>query len=460
MTGVRGYLARHHPVSAPSDSDIRWDDPGYEFSPEDVFPPLIGVPRQPSPGFIFHETCWELLQKILSPSPVPVKRLYNICLSCPAHKKGWLDWGHDYGRLMDRLPMERYPWENVYVVGYVKRYLGDEDSPLTYFKSDPLHVPELQQALADSRERQESSCPNLISPVFREMPDCFQRLPQELLEYIQMLLPSRSVSSLRKVSRSFASLPLSQAFWASRFERSQERGFVYEATDSTCSDIAEQRCRDWKVLYQKTALNAASSREMMNRKRIWESTRDLADLLLQRPLTGPGLERSKHGVLGDMPQGKDVWRAAGGDFLSRSQGHPPSGMPCRAIFEQTVTIPEELNHIGVSTCSFSGKRYICGLRFISDQEDDVLMGYVLPNTEMHIEVRELNGRLNGFVLAIGPRGIHALRATTTAGNISSWVGYPDRLPQTIRLCMKKPVESLRAFFDVSIKNEHAMRKQN
>ncbi|KAL1884645.1 U3 small nucleolar RNA-associated protein [Paecilomyces lecythidis] len=457
LTGVGGYLARDREVSAPSDPNRHWDDTTYQYTQEDAFPPLLAVRGRPHPqnvrpgwirpGFILHDTCWELLQKMLRPSSVPLERLYNICLSCPAHEKGWLDWGHDYGSLMDRLPSDHYPWEDVYVIGFIKRYLGDEHSPLTYFKSDPLRVPELQQALASSRERLEKSSLAPISPVFRGQPDCFQRLPQELLEHIQMLLPSSSVSRLRTVSRSFASLPLSQAFWASRFERSRERGFVFEATDPVWSDILEQRSRDWKVLYQKTTLNAASSRGMMNRKRIWESNRELVDLLLQEPLTGSDLEISKHGIPGDMPQGKDDWRAAGGDFRSRTSDFSPSGMPCRAIFEQTLTVPKSLSQVRISICAFRGKRFICGLRFIADNEEDALLGYILPNSETEIDIHGLNGRLNGFILAIGPRGIHALRVTTTAGNISHWVGNPDDFPQTTRLCMTKPLDSLRAFVD-------------
>lgn len=413
------------------------------------------MPMHPYPAFPFHELCWKLLQKMLHPHPVPLERFYDICLSCPTDRKGWLDWGHDYGQLMDRLPVDRYPWEDVYVVGYVKRYLGDEDSPLAYFKSDPFHVPEIQQAIEESRERRDSRNFSSISPIFRGEPDCFAQLPQEILEYIRILLPSHSVTSLRMATRSFASLPLNQSFWASRFEPFNERGFIFEARDPEYSTPSEQRTRDWKALYLKTSSSVVSSKEMMNRKRIWDSMRDLVDLLLEKPLVDPHRVRSIQGVFpGDVSQEIAMWRSVGGDLDPREGPPAPSGMPCTSIWEQTVSFPTKLRRMAVSMRTFNGKQYVSGLRLVSEEHDqDLLIGYVLPGKEKYIDIQgphDEGGQLNGFVVAVGPRGIQALRITTTAGHISKWAGCPDGLPQTVRLCMKNPVPTLRASFDVCL----------
>lgn len=419
-----------------------------------MFPILVGAPMHPRPAFPFHDLCWKLLQKMLHPHPVPVERFYDICLSCPASRKGWLDWGHDYGRLMDRRPMEdRYPWEDIYVVGYVKRY---EDSPPTYVKSDPFHVPEIQQAIEEARKRRGSTMIfSSISPVFKGESDCFGRLPQEILECIRILLPSESVTSLRMASRSFASLPLNQSFWASRFESSHERGFIFEARDPEYNTISEKRTRDWSALYRKTSSRNTPSKEMMNRKRIWDSTRELVDLLLEEPLIDPRRERSTRCFYdGDMLRETDTWRSIGGDIRPREGPPSPSGMLCRSIWEQTISVPTTLRRIAVSTRTFSGKQYISGLRLVSEQDQDILVGYVLPGKETYIDIRQSShgegDQLNGFVVAVGPRGIQALRTTTTAGHISKWAGSPEGLPTTVRLCMKNPISSLKAAFDVCL----------
>lgn len=109
--------------------------------------------------------------------------------------------------------------------GYVKWYLGDTSSPLSYARYDPSNVPEIQQALVETRERRRDLEESSVSPIFRGPVDCFRRLPPEVLEYIQTLLQPCDVVNVRMASRSFASLPLSQSFWASRFNSRHERGY-------------------------------------------------------------------------------------------------------------------------------------------------------------------------------------------------------------------------------------------
>ncbi|KAL1998692.1 hypothetical protein VTN02DRAFT_5725 [Thermoascus thermophilus] len=423
----------------------------------------------PRPAFPFHDRCWKLLQRMLHPRPVPVERLYDLCLSCPASRRGgWLDWGHDYGRLMDRQPRAgRYPWEEEDLgVSVVQRRDGDGDgdaeSPLTSVRSDPFHVPEIQRAVEETVERRGARTMSFasISPVCQAEPDCFGRLPPEIREAIRILLPSASVASLRMASRSFASLPLNQAFWASRFGAAHERAFVFEARDPERNTLAETRTRDWGALYRKTSSSSssrdASSKAMRNRKRIWDATRELADLLLEERLIDPRREESPRCFYdGDPLQDTDAWRSVGGDIRPRDGPPSPSGMPCRSIWEQTVSVPTTLRRIAVSTRTFSGRRYIAGLRLVSERDPDTLVGYVLPGQETYIDIgpgphgegEGDGGQLNGFVLAVGPRGIQALRTTTTAGHVSPWAGSPEGLPTTLRLCMKKPISRLKATFD-------------
>ncbi|KAE8351620.1 hypothetical protein BDV28DRAFT_136725 [Aspergillus coremiiformis] len=447
ITGVGSYVPPEipHNCVAPSSSEQRWDDRDLVLSTEDIFPPLIGDRVYPQPGFLFHESCWELLQGTLHPRAVPIQRLYDICLSCPVDKEGWLDWGHSYGGLMDRHPSEAYPWEDVYIVGYIKRYLSNTSSPLSLATADPLDVFEVRQALMDSQDRRDSTATaGLISSSPIAIADCFQSIPQEILEQIQMLLPSRGVANVRLASRSFASLPLAQSFWASRFACHQERGYCFEARDQRYSGAYALRSRDWKVFYEKTAVTPTASTELRNRKRIWSYLKNMADLILQQPLSNEGMTREfelwpKEAVA--------TWRSVGGDFSARSNGNSPYQMKCREIYRQTISINSSIRSIGVSFQELSDKKYVSGLRFILANNEELRMGYVLSSKEKHIELNSECFDLNGLIVAVGPRGIMAFRVVTGQGEISTWVGSPEGLPQTVRLCMKTAIHTLKGSFD-------------
>ncbi|GIJ82738.1 hypothetical protein Asppvi_001249 [Aspergillus pseudoviridinutans] len=445
LTGVGGYvpLAIIPDCAAPSAVERRWSDEGLELSAEDAFPPLVGERLRPQPGFLFHEVCWDLLITRLAPRSVPIERLYDILLSCPANRKGWLDWGHNYGGLMDRAP-EGYPWEDVSIVGFIKRYLGDKNSPLSLATANPIIVPELKQALVDSQRTDVPTAQaSLIVPVFQNAADCFQRLPQEVLELIQVLLPSHSVANARLASRSFASLPFSQTFWASRFDSHQERGFCFEATDPSYSSIAEQRNRDWRILYEKTGLLLMSSLELKNRKRVWDLLEDLADLL-EEPLNNDSLIRTLQAF---PAKPSKAWRPVGGDFSAQPADRFPCGVKCREIYEQTVSISAPIRAIKISFRRLSEQQYISGIRFIFEDHQEVILGYTVTANERMLDMGAGCYRITGFITAVSPRGIMALRAVTDKGDVSSWVGSWKENPQTLRLCMKETIHEIKGYFD-------------
>ncbi|KAF7115307.1 hypothetical protein CNMCM5793_001943 [Aspergillus hiratsukae] len=404
----------------------RSSNDGLELSAEDVFPPLIGERSRPQPGFLFHEVCWELVTIRLAPRSVPIERLYDILLSCPANIMGRLNWDHDYGGLMARAP-EGYPWEDVSIVGFIERYLGDKNSPLSLATANPIFVPELEQALVDCQRTDILTAQaTLIAPVFQNGADCFQSLPQEVLELIHMLLPSHSVANARLASRSFASLPLSQSFWASRFDSHQERRFCFEATDPSYSGIAERRNRDWRMLYENTGSLLISSFAMKNRRRIWDLLEDLAAF---------PVKPSK------------AWRPVGGDFSARPVDRFPCGVNCREIYEQAVSISAPIRAIKVSFRRLNGQRYVSGIRFIFEHYREVTLGYILSTNERMLDIGAECYRLTGFIAAVGPRGIVALRAVTDKGDVSSWVGSWKEYPQTLRLCMRETIREIKGSFD-------------
>lgn len=452
LTGVGGYISPQiTDCEAPSDPESRWNDAGYQWSSNDRFPPLIGNWARPQPGFLFHEACWELLQRMLYPATVSVEYLYDICLSFPANVGGWLDWGHRYGGLMDQLPHEGYPFEDLYIVGFMKRYLGDKDSPLTYAMCDPSDVPELEQALLDTRERQESLSEDeakSISPTFRGPTDCFRKLPQEVLEYIQILLPSSAVANARMASRSFTSLRLDQSFWASRFDGCHERGYCIEARLPIYGYTIEKRKQDWKALYNLTTVTSTSSNELKNRKRIVDCSQDLVEILQENPCVDEVTFTKNLQILHEEPEDTS-WRTIGGDSASRPQPHRfPSGIRCRRMYEQTLSLPSSpIKTIAVTFRRFSGRHYISGLRFAFKDASEALMGYVIRGKEKYLALNESGFHLTGFITAVDARGIMALRAVSDKGEVSDWIGTATGLPQSLRLCMKDRIATLKGNFD-------------
>ena len=129
------------------------------------------------------------------------------------------------------------------------------------------------------------------------------------------------------------------------------------------------------------------------------------------------------------------WRAISGDFALRPNRYNfPTGMPCRRIYEQVLTLPCSLvKSIAVTLRRFNESVYISELRFIYEH-DEILMGYVIPHKEKSLSLE--GGHLTGLITAIGARGIMALRTVSENGHVSDWLGNPDGLPVSVRICMR------------------------
>lgn len=68
--------------NAPRDSNARWDDAGYTSAQQQQF----GVDYRSGNGchgILFHDNCWCVLERAFRPKPVPLDRLYDLCLSMP-----------------------------------------------------------------------------------------------------------------------------------------------------------------------------------------------------------------------------------------------------------------------------------------------------------------------------------------------------------------------------------------
>src|SRR5450432_4216782 len=104
-----------------------------------------------------------------------------------------------------------------------------KDDARQIYWANPFDPPELTQLLASSTKQSVSSRPPMYTSSisrtdtavsgFSNSKDFFSQLPIEVREKILINLPSRDVYILRVSLRAFATIPLSQTFWASRFDR-------------------------------------------------------------------------------------------------------------------------------------------------------------------------------------------------------------------------------------------------
>lgn len=447
LTGVGGFIHRDFPFSAPVDSSVRYDDRGYTISRMDEFPPLIGTRFHPEPGYVFHELCWKLLEALIYPDTVPIDRFYDICHSFPVRHRSWLDWGHNYGGLLRTHPDDRHPWEEVRIVSLIAPVLGRiKNSPLSYYKKDPLCIPELEAAFAETHARRSALNDAELSGVdweFRNYVDCFDVLPVELCEEILHQLLMGDVANVRLASRSFGRLSLSQYFWSSRFRPDFDRDYIFETRIPEYASNLDSGQRDWKALYDMTRPTIGA---LANRRRIWDTNRSLATLLTTTPLKEPVSASSTQNY--HFP-----WRGVGAATTKGSQRVGSHSSPCKELYEQAVRLPREISHMAVSLVSFNEKQFVSGIRFFSDVEPNIELGYILSGKEVVLSTSggvDKPDTLTGFIVAVGPSGIHALKPIVLSGRTMKWAGCADNLPKTLRLCMKERVSHLKGGFDVRI----------
>jgi hypothetical protein len=181
------------------------------------------------------------------------------------------------------------------------------------------------------------------------------------------------------------------------------------------------------------------SPRLQNRQRIWGLIQQLSELICLQwkgneallPLDRDNEPKWKevHGVL-QTPQ----------RVLHRLESW--FGLGCCRLYSQITLIPTLLRRIVIFTISIGTVIYITGLRFISNQGTNICLGYI-GGRGFSLETTGLQG----FIVAVGSRGIHAIQLITPMG-LSQWFGNPKGVPITRRLVSYKPIKALKAGFDV------------
>ncbi|KAM5456771.1 hypothetical protein MaudCBS49596_001012 [Microsporum audouinii] len=464
LTGVARFIHGKRLLRAPSNPYERYENDIYnEETESDEFPSQGRTSADhPLPGFVFHDSCWGILKALVYPYEISISRLYDICLSFPSQEYGLLTWGHGYGSNCSDMELVNY---------YRSTYQQ------SFFLRDPLDIPELHAALQEAGGERGKEMVVKCSPVSEKI-DCdrFYSLPFEIREDIQCLLGRRDVASLRMASRSFASMPLSQYFWRSRFLPCFERGFIFEALRPGL-DIAQPGTAaihyDWKVLYEKTDPALKHFEAIRNRRRIWECNRSLAELLVSQPTLDNGdadaMEEHNH-VLWRTTAAKPMEPARVDSvrgFFAYVAPHPPPSI----LKEYAIRVPAQISQIAMSLVCFNKNTYISGIRIRTPDQKEVRLGYIRPNHEDILDIGQQGSNpnsqvLTGFVICADPEGIRGIRAVTADGHMSSWAGDHDDLPSTLRLCLNERISHIKAGFDafrinsLSVPEEEQIHNQN
>jgi hypothetical protein len=311
---------------------------------------------------------------------------------------------------------------------------------------NPYRVPGVDELLAEAPEQPpRMAATTRISGSGRG--DCFTALPPELCAEIAMYLPTSDLLSARLASRAFWPVFHSQQFWASRFRDSSERSWLFEAH-------RERQPRDWRWLYRRTLQARNLPLGLYNRQRIWGLIQGLLDALslawneLPAALPGawspdPNLPSPDQGTEGTGclgTQQRGLPRVANPWHTER-----PTWKHWYTLRTQRVAVPCDLSRLSVSTVTVGERLYIAGLSLTAASGDTLRLGYSSPSPEKSVELSQLWG----FHLAIGCRGVQALKCITSpTGSQSPWIGCPDHHPRTNRLVAENRVVELEAAFDV------------
>ena len=376
-------------------------------------------------GYVLHNACWCLLEKAFDTEIVPLERLLKVCDSLPFPLR-WegVCWGHDYGGLVLLDDENYYPWEDRLKEQAIDSEIYD------YARANPYDIVDISRLRAIP-----SDCPpnTMLSG---QGNDCFKVLPWEILEAIAILLPTKDALILRRASKSFAPIFVSQSFWASKFEPGRERDLIFEKRN--CKEP-----RDWRSLYGSTS-RATSVPGLQNRWRIWSLIQ-----LLREPLRlrmGDNLRVLSANMnsinLRWISIAGDVRQELGTGYYARfNEG-------CRVLYEQYTLVPDNLSKLAFSIIEASDGTYVVGLRLIYDPVMDICLGYIAEGKEIFVDVKVLRG----LVVAIGPRGIRALQVINGEKTRSRWLGCPRNSPITERLRGSGSTAALKVGFDVSLLN--------
>ncbi|WJG37355.1 uncharacterized protein FOBCDRAFT_246175 [Fusarium oxysporum Fo47] len=296
------------------------------------------------------------------------------------------------------------------------------------FRSDPYHVPGLVNAINGAA-----------------------RLQNDVLSHLEptvQSLQSDNVRSLRLASPVFATLELSERFWASRFQPGHEFEHLPEVHD--------RPPESWRDLYLFLKIWARGIPSMANRQRVWGLAKRLQATLTQLDgvscqgsALGTWFETTPDGPDQNMPEAEASWHTA-----SRAVASPGKSFfyGSRVLRARALYFPEpvKLRQMSVSFVDTAAGRFISGFNMIDEHDRSHALGYQHGNAMWRISL-PLDEPIQGWELAMNLSGIKGIAAVQSDGKLTSWAGESAGLPRW-RLKEAQGVSAVKAEFDNWLNN--------
>lgn len=233
----------------------------------------------------------------------------------------------------------------------------------------------------------------------------FFRLPEHIMQQILILLPSGDVRNLRLSSRAWASIPLRNPFWASRFYPGHEFQHIYEAR----SDLTWQNWKDTFFAFKSRNRTFLIQKRKLVYDRACEVLRWLNDFDTRRC----------EGQLSRDDNGSQQWAGVhvhDRDLLSYG------GVSFRGLSTTTeAEIPPDLAAIYVSTVSIGARGYVSGIRMQCSSGLNICLGYIGEESRLFVQDDitschpEKHTSLYGLHLLVNQAGIRGLAVLSCHG---------------------------------------------
>lgn len=419
-------------------------------------------PRQRIWGFPFHCSCWELLnarRETQDAARDDPQALFDVLRSFPRPRL--IEFGHNYGGVAG-YDINDDPFGILDPSHQPSPILPGEERRLVYYRTDTallemqMHNP-MQVTEICSVFKNEKFNSRPVSKTQRvedrhnddtiRYNDPFQKLPVELLQSIVCELSSPAVVSLKRSSRVFQHLPLSDTFWRSRFFSGREFEHVFEAFEHF-RNLKGQ----WKTIYQNLR-NMSKSPGLVNRRRIWDLARTLDDLVgarLESPICSGTRIRSYFESAA--AEDEEVVWIEGHRCLRPFNRSFPTG--CRELYVRNLLVPRDTINIYVSVVDVLDNTYVSGLRFEGFHGTIQQMGYIRPGNETLLDWNTQTDwcRVTGFHLALDQRGVRGLCIVSGEAELSSWAGQHIEIPKrrlVVPANSHDGIRKLRGGFDAS-----------
>ncbi|KAF5563865.1 C-3 sterol dehydrogenase (C-4 decarboxylase) [Fusarium napiforme] len=436
----------------PVDPNARYDgrqtdDDGFPIEVAEIFILNSFLPNHPPEwcwGFLFHDACWSLLN---FEQQVDLGDLFRLCVSTPIGPDMLPNFGHDYGDIA-----------SISYEGAIEVLVSDFKSPnyaSDMLRANPFEIPALRKSINFAARMQQDAFQSILDrSTLSADKDVFNYFPPEILEKIVMVLPSPDVHSLRLASRVFATLSLSERFWASRFTEGHEFNYLPEvfATPPT----------SWRALYLSLHIWASENSGMGSRSRVWPSVKDLHETLRQMKdvdCLGNVINTvNEPEAPKPMPERESLITAE--RYIFEPGTHFMGGS--RVLRARSAEFPQHLKIMlmSVSFVDTPAGLFISGLMFVGADGVFESLGYTNKSQMEHLTLPE-DQHVKGFEVALDFCGFRAIAAITQDGTTSSWAGDPANYPRR-RLYDVEGISLIVAQFDalklVSLSRDRIAKK--